>query len=300
MEIEYRDDRHRAKFIVLAGVILALAAGIAAFIVLTQAQQQAGRGSLPLVRVVVAAATIPAREVIDSADLAVRDVPLDAANAVGVATKLEDVIGRVPAVSILQGQIVTTNMLASTTEGAKFSILRPDETISPDSEAWRAVSITVPDDLAVGGLLAPGETVDVFVTTVVSVPQALADTGKYVSERSTKVTYQDILILAREDAFYVVRVALPIAEEIAHLQASGTATFSLALRPEADQRAVDASDLGQTTNQIIAKYGLPIPEPVEPSTRGSISAGPIVPAPTPAPAAAGPESTPAPSASPVP
>jgi Flp pilus assembly protein CpaB len=294
MEIEYRDDRHRAKFIVLAGVILALAAGAAAFIVLTQATQQAGRGSLPLVHVVVAAKTIPARQVITAADLAAQDVPMDAANAAGVAKSIDDVVGRVPAVSILQGQIVTTNMLASTAEGGQFSILQPDETVAPDSTAWRAVSITVPDDLAVGGLLEPGQTVDVFVTTVVSVPQSLVESGRYVSERSTKVTYQDILILAREDAFYVIRVALPIAEEIAHLQASGTATFSLALRPETDRRAVNTDGLGETTNKIIQKYGLPIPEPVAP-TRGSSSAsGSSFPAATPAPATAGGSASPTP------
>ena len=46
-------------------------------------------------------------------------------------------------------------MLASTVQGGVFSILSPEETVGPDSEAWRAISITVPDDLAVGGLLEP-------------------------------------------------------------------------------------------------------------------------------------------------
>ena len=41
MEIEYRDDRRRAKFLVVIGVILALVAGGAAFLVMSQAQQQA-------------------------------------------------------------------------------------------------------------------------------------------------------------------------------------------------------------------------------------------------------------------
>ncbi len=40
----------------------------------------------------------------------------------------------------------------------QFSILQPDETVAPDSEAWRAVSITVSDDRAVGGMLAAGMT----------------------------------------------------------------------------------------------------------------------------------------------
>lgn len=287
MEIEYTDDRRRGKWLVIVGVVLAIVAGVAAFFLISQAQMQAGRADLPMARVVVAVKTITARTPIAAADVTSKDVPLDPANATGLATDLNAVVGRVPAVTILQGQILTTNMLASSTEGGRFSILRPEETIAPDSEAWRAVSITVSDDLAVGGMLTPGQTVDVFVTAVVSVPPELAESGKYVSDRSTKVTYQNTLILAREDAFYVIRVALPIAEEIAHLQASGTATFSLALRPDEDLRAVDATNLGETTNKIITKYGLPIPEPVgEPRTpTRAITAPSPTPAPTPAPSA---------------
>jgi len=291
MEIEYSDDRRRGKWLVIVGVVLAIVAGVAAFFLISQAQMQAGQADLPMARVVVAVKTITARTPIAAADVTSKDVPLDPANATGLATDVDAVVGRVPAVTILQGQILTTNMLASTTEGGRFSILRPEETIAPDSEAWRAVSITVSDDLAVGGMLTSGQTVDVFVTAVVSVPPELAESGKYVSERSTKVTYQNTLILAREDAFYVIRVALPIAEEIAHLQASGTATFSLALRPDEDLRAVDATNLGETTNKIITKYGLPIPEPVgEPRTLTRAIAAP---SPTLTP-------TPAPSATPAP
>src|SRR5262249_37934336 len=138
------------------------------------------------------------------------------------------------------------------TEGAPFSILQPDETVGPDSEAWRAVSITVPDELAVGGMLEVGQSVDVFVTVSVSVPND--PNGKYMSDRSTKVTYQDMTILAKKDQFYVVRAPVEIAGEIEHLQATGAATFSLALRPVEDQRQVDATDLGETTTSIIEKY----------------------------------------------
>jgi hypothetical protein len=51
-----------------------------------------------------------------------------------------------------------------------------------------------------------------------------------------------------------------MAEEISHLQAAGTATFSLALRPPEDTRKVDVGPLGETTNRIIDEYDLPIPE----------------------------------------
>jgi predicted component of type VI protein secretion system len=108
-----------------------------------------------------------------------------------------------------------------------------------------------------------------------------------MTDRSTKITYQNVLLLAREDAFYIIRASLPVAEEIAHLQAVGSATFSFALRPDTDLRPVDATRLGETTNRIIEKYGIPIPEPY-PAGFGPVA----TPAPTLAP-------TPSPSASPA-
>ena len=73
-------------------------------------------------------------------------------------------------------------------------------------------------------------------------------------------------ILAKAGSFYILKATLPIAEEIAHLHASGTATFSLALRPDEDVRIVDATGLGATTNMLIRRYGLPIPEVFPPGT----------------------------------
>lgn len=288
MDQEFRDDRHRGKWVIALGVVLAVVAGGAAFFLINQAQQQAGQANAQKVPAVVAVQVIPAREAIDAADVQVRMVPLDPTNANGVVADPAEVIGRIPAVSILQGQLITTNMLASSDEGGQFSILGPDETVAPDSEAWRAVSMTVSDDLAVGGLLKPGQSVDVFVTVVVSVPAEITEAGRYYADRATKITYQDMVILARSGAFYVVRAPLDVAEEITHLQATGNATFGLALRPDEDTRFADASALGETTNRIIQKYGVPVPE-VFPAGRGPLQ----TPVPTATPV---PEASPAPSA----
>lgn len=283
MELEYKDNGRRGKIVIVLGVILALVAGGAAFYFVNQAQQQAGQGELQKVALVVATRAIPARKPIEAADVTVRDVPLDPTNATGIVTDPAQVVGRIPAVTILEGQLVTTNLLASTTQGGQFAILGPQETVGPDSAAWRAVSITVPDNQAVGGLLEAGNTVDVLVTATVNVPQNLLDAGKYYTDKATKVTYQDMLILARSGQLYIVKATLPVAEEIAHLQASGTASFSMVLRPDVDTRTVDVTALGETTNRIITKYGLPIPE-TYPAGKGPVLAGPLAsPSPTPFP-----------------
>lgn len=262
MELEYRDNSRRGKWIVAFGVVLALAAGAAAFFLINQAQQQAGQAGLQRVSVVVAARPIAARKPIEADDVTVREVPLDPTNANGAIATPDKVIGKVLVVGVLQGQMVTTNLLATAAgpSGEGFVILGPDETVAPDSPAWRAVSITVPDDRAVGGLLQPNQVVDVFVTATVNVPQDLLAKGRYYTDKSTKITYQDMVILAKAGTFYVLKAPLAVAEEISHLQASGTATFSLALRPDQDTRTVDASRMGETTNRIIEKYGLPVPQ----------------------------------------
>jgi Flp pilus assembly protein CpaB len=260
MEMEYKDTTRRGKVIIVLGLILAIGAGAAAFFLINAAQQNAGQGSLQKVSVVVAARAIPARKPIEPDDLAVREVPLDATNGQGVVTKPSDLVGKVLAVTVLKDQLVTTNLIASSTATTGFSILQPNETVGPDSEAWRAVSLTIPTPQAVAGLLEAGETIDIFVTATVNVPLELATKGKYYTDRSTKITYQNVLILARSGDLYVVRASIGVAEEINHLAAAGNVTFSAALRPSEDVRPVDVSKLGETTNLIITKYGLPIPE----------------------------------------
>jgi Flp pilus assembly protein CpaB len=296
MELDYKDPDRRGKFLVVLGVILALVAGGAAFIVVNQATQQAGQGGVQKVAVVVAVQTIPARKIIEEADVIVREVPIDPTNEQGIVSTLDKVLGRVSAVSILQNQLVTTNLLASSTAGGQFTILAPEETVQPDSPEWRAVSLTVPDDRAVGGLLEPNQLVDVFATVTVNV--LLGETADneegYYTDKSTKLTYQGMLVLARAGTFYVLRAPLAVAEEISHLQASGTASFSMVLRPDIDTRSVDAAPLGTTTNELIVRYGLPIPVAFPPAE------GPL---PTVAPVAspsAAPDASASPSASPTP
>ena len=299
MEMEYKDPSRRGRWIVVIGVALAIVAGGAAFFLINQAQQEAGQAGLQKVAVVVAAQTIPARKIIEPTDVTVREIPIDQTNEQGIASTPDKVIGRVPAVAILQGQMVLTNLLASSTEGGQFTVLGPEESVGPDSPEWRAVSMTVPDDRAVGGLLTPNQTVDVFVTAAVNV---LTDSqngiGKdgYYTDKSTKLSYQDMLILAKSGTYYILKAPLDVAEEISHLQASGAAAFSLALRPDVDTRLVDASALGTTTNRVIIRYGLPIPVAFPPVS-GPVPVAKPTPTPTPNPSAA-PGASASPSASP--
>ncbi len=294
MELEYRDDRRRGRYIIILGVVLALAAGGAAFFLINQAQHQAATTAAPTVSVVVAVRPIPARKAIEAADIAVRQVDSELVPA-GTLDDPAKAINRVPAVTILEGQVVTSNLLASSSEGGQFSVLKPEETVAPDSPFWRAISISVPDDRAVGGLVQVGDSVDVFLTATVNVPQALLDQGRFYTDKTTKITYQDVQILAKSGTFYIIRATLQVAEEIEHLTSTGNAQFSMALRPPEDTRIADAAKLGATTNLIITRYGLPIPE-TYPSGKGPV----ILPGTGGSQPSPGPGTTPAPSPSPSP
>jgi Flp pilus assembly protein CpaB len=298
MEMEYKDPSKKGRWIVLLGVVLAVVAGAAAFYLINSAQQKAGTTGLKTVSGYVAARPILARQAILADDIVLRqDIPLDGTNA-NVVSDPKMLVGRIVAIDIPQGQLLTTNLLASGTAGLNFAILKPEETVAPDSEAWRAVSITVEDARSVGGVLGPGMSVDVFVTATVSVPEleaAPAIGGSdatprpvrdpyagYTSGRSTKITYQGMTILARTGTFYILKVPLVVAEEISHMQAELSTQFSLALRPDQDQRILDVSSLGANTSRIVERYGFPVPE-VYPPTSGPVATNPPIPALTPPP-----------------
>jgi Flp pilus assembly protein CpaB len=296
MEMEYRDPSNRGRWIVIIGVVLALAAGGAAFYLINQAQQKAGEGPLEKISVVVAARPIAARKPVEPDDIAVREVPVNSTTSTAIAiTEPDKVIGRVLSISVFQDQMLTQNMLASTTTGGQFSILAPGESVAPDSEAWRAVAMTVPDDRAVGGLITAGMTVDVFLSAQVNVPQDLMEAGRYYTDKATKITYQNMVVLGKAGTSYIVKATLAQAEEITHLVATGNAQFSMVMRPVEDVRFADASKLGETTNLIIQRYGLPVPQNY-PAGNGPVA----TPAPTATPSTpvTSPSGSPAPSAAP--
>ncbi len=294
MEMEYVPTRRRGRAIVLLGVILAASAGAGAFVVVNNAQQTAEQASTPRISVLVAARPIPARKTIDAGDITVRQVPVD---GIAAGTAIEDpalVVGRVAAVSIPPGQPLTANLFATSLGNGGVAVLTPDETVAPDSPAWRAVAINVPDDRALGGLLEVGQTVDVFVTVAVSVSPELPASSKYYTDRSTKIAYQGVPIIAKKASYYVVRVTQQVAEEISHLQASGSASFSFALRPDIDTRITSTAGLGETTNLLIQRYGIPVPEQYPDKTSKINNPAPGSPPPLPYLAIGSPAPSPAP------
>lgn len=259
MEMEYT-DRHsrRSKVYIAVGVIASLLVAAVVFVALRFAGMT--QEAAPEVReVVVAAAEIPARKTIEETDLQIRTLPADPTNA-SAFTSTEEVVGRIASVPISLGQIVGPNLLASSVAGQEFSILEPGVTFDPDGPDWRAVSLTVPDDRAVGGVLQPGQQVDLIVTLNVNPlvgqdPEAAAQI-EFVAGPSTKVTLQTVTILSRTGGLYIIRTDLATAEKIAELQAVG-GQFSFALRLPEDDRAAETE--GSTVDMLLKEFDFPVP-----------------------------------------
>ena len=269
MELEFTDRGRRRRLLMIIGIIMALVAGMTAFFLGNQKSANAEPSAMRTV--LVAAQTIPARTIIESGHLLTRDVPEDPSNALAISDPAP-VRGRVTAVTVYADQPITPNLIANTQPGQLVNILGPTETISPDSPVWRAVSVQVPLERAVGGLVEPGQRVDLIAGANIKV-QVEDENGQLVegttldgfyTDDSFKVALMDIEVLSKapDSDTYVLKVDLHQAEEIMVLQAQG-AGFMFALRPEGDNRIIDREGYGQTVNRVIEKYLFPLPRIIQ-------------------------------------
>ena len=272
MEMEFNDgSRRRRRLLMVLGIVLAVVAGAIAFSAGSKPQETGPAPQIPTRDIVVAAVDIASQTVIDASMLTIRTVPDDPAFATALADG-SGLIGRQTAVAVVQGQPMTLTLVAQPVSG-DFSILAPDETIAPDSPVWRAVSLMVPRERAVGGKLLAGQHVDVIATLPISI-LVEDDQGNlvdkpteegYYSDSSTKSTLTDLELLYAEPdtGVYVLKVDLNEAEELAAMVSVPAAQFTLALRPDPDLREIDRNVYGDTLNSILARYGFPLPQAIQ-------------------------------------
>lgn len=264
MELEYSDkNSRRSKVYIAVGIIIALLVAATVFLALQASGLTADR-EVEMRDVVVAVREIPARKAVEEGDVAVRSVPADPTNETAF-TSLDEVLGRVVGIPLATGQLVTRNVLASTTEGQTFSILEPGQEFDPDGPHLRAVSVTVAAGNAVAGTLVPGQRVDLIATMAIN-PEVGQDAdaeiepARFMPGPSTKVTLQSMTILARTGDVYILRADVETAEKIAELTAAG-GTFTMVLRPEQDEREAETD--GSTIDMLIEEFDFPVPVPPE-------------------------------------
>jgi Flp pilus assembly protein CpaB len=111
MELEFNNDRRKSRLLMGFGLVLALVAGMGAYYALTQARTSL-TSAASRISVVVAATPIKAREPIEEDQLELQEVALEPSAMTGIATDVNQVVGRVPVVLIPEGQLITPNLLA--------------------------------------------------------------------------------------------------------------------------------------------------------------------------------------------
>ena len=152
------------------------------------------------------------------------------------------------------------------------------------------MSINVPAERAVGGLISTGDHVDIIVTMApqlydptgglvgVNDPGHPALFGQVYSDSTTKVTLTDVEVLQvnSDAALYVLKVDEHQAEQIAHIQSSLDNQFTLTLRAAGGHANIRPVGYGQTNN-LFNLYAFPIPVQINVAA----SASPGLPSPSP-------------------
>lgn len=263
--MEDRSSR-RARLVMIVGILLAVLAGIGAFVVGSGSQSSAPP-PVETTPVVVAVRELARLTAIAAADVKVEQYPVTIAPPAALKDPKE-AIGKVLSVPLAAGEPLLPAKFGSATGAAPFTVFPPTaqppagQAIPPGTPDYRALSITVADGSAVGGAILPGDLVDVLYTLNF-------DPAKYfqgndqnrTADFSAKVVLQSVPILARTLTVYTIRTDAQTAERIAYLIASGGG-LQLLLRSGQDQRT--AATAGATFNDAYRTFNLKAPSKINP------------------------------------
>ncbi len=156
--------RSNRLFLVM-GLLLGILAAVVAAVYLNSATTEktvSGGSGVTTVPVVVAAQDMPSGTRIAAEMLTVKSIAEDAV-LVGVFDKTESIVGQVTTMPVTAGeQIIPAKITGSQTAIQEFGANAPLDLIV--SEGKRAVSVEVNDIVGAGGLIRPGDFVDVILT----------------------------------------------------------------------------------------------------------------------------------------
>ena len=235
-------EKHKRRSIVflMVAIVLAVAAGGSAFMVLDQQWRDLGQ----MVDVVVAKQPIPARTLLTGDMVETKQIPRKFAQDDYVLS-LDQVAG-VPAVALVDfapGDILLTQALD------RNAGLKP---------GMRAVSISVNRKQSVGGAIRPGNRVDVVISYRRATPPPASTEGPIqvspeaaTGEGITKVLFQDVEILG------VSSLSSPVSQaEVAKTLQQGQETMAGANLPVMDTGGTRFLPNGQLMDEETVTLGL--------------------------------------------
>ncbi len=229
------------RSLLLLSLLMGIAAAALAVVYLQQSSDDGSTtGSAAGVPVVVARQEIPAGVTVTPAMVEVKTVP-EAVVALGAFTGANDVVGQVTQVAVAKGEQVLPSKLTGNGRGlAEFGDNPPLALVVP--QGMRAVSVKVDEVSAVGGLVRPGDYVDVIMVEEVTSGDATVVQSCYA--------IQNVRVLAVAQDVATSAVAGAQGTVLAGAGSSDTTpdakTATLAVAPEqapllgkAAQRSVD-------------------------------------------------------------
>ncbi|MSQ37188.1 MAG: hypothetical protein EXR61_02600 [Chloroflexi bacterium] len=261
------DGARRARLILILGVMIAVFSGLGTFLSASSAAAPAPAPLVPTSLVVAAARELPIRTKLVAADVRVVQVNQDAVPP-GVFKDPEDLIDKILIVPRSVGETLLPSKFVPD-KAPTFTVLPPGvqfdpgQPVPPNTPNYRALSISVQDDKAVGGALQAGDPVDILYTLSFDLLKFLRPGGKpdRTADFSAKILLQRVPIIAPVASVYTIRTDAETAERLAYLSASG-GTLQLLLRAPGDQRAPTTA--GATFQNVFDQYRFRIPERFSP------------------------------------
>lgn len=165
--------RTRGCLWLLAGLVVALLAGVVGFMTLSRAtSERAGAQDVsPQVQVVVASQAVVVRSALKTTDVSIKNMPVDAVPE-GALRDLAEVVGKVTLVDLYTGEIILRQRLADPNvksgDGRIALALADDQVLV----AYPAVDL-----MSRSGVLKPGDRVDLFFSAKFDSNRTLAGAG---------------------------------------------------------------------------------------------------------------------------
>lgn len=222
----------------------------------------------PTLSVVVAARTISQGETLDADDVKV--VQIDASLVPeAVFHDVSELVGRVPAERVLEGELLRVERLAPPEAGQGLSALLP--------QGYRAVSVDIANAAALSGFLGPGNYVDVLLTLGQS-PEGGGATTITVLQGVKVLAVDDRLgdgATAQRDGRYAPSVTLALlpedASKLTHSHEQGKLTLTLRNDVDVTQRTTNGARAATLIGggEVIAYEPPPpkaTPKPADPTT----------------------------------
>lgn len=183
-----------SKVLLFIGLALGAISALLVFVYLSQAEGDGGgQISGPSVPVVVAAQDISAGTRITSDMVSVKSIP-EAQVLTGAFSAVEDVVDQTTVVPVVAGeQIILAKLTGSDSALSRYGDDPPLSLVVPQGS--RAVAISVSKPTGVGGLIRPGDYVDIILSLQVEVKLPEGQTGKNTLARTIM---QNVQVVALE------------------------------------------------------------------------------------------------------